>query len=306
MNSYVIGILSSLTALIVSVLSAYAAFVVIYGRARRKRLKFFGLTPSDRNIAIRISGFAIGNFVSEDQSLHVVDGDGADVLEYRAALRLASELATGGLLESLSSTFHSIGFRSLPRKLTVDIDVQLDHELPDTNAIVTLGSGISNRLSEDYIRRAGEIELRMVLDEDGNPLTSSNGSKVRDVISMKPHEVVLGNRSELKVGSSEHHRDWAFIQRFRERTDRNVARTVVTCSGLGRGGTVGSATWLTEHWDVVAEYWDDLSKHSPERDSFVIVLSWFTRDFATEPPQSDIAVAWPHDWPEFANSFVGR
>jgi hypothetical protein len=38
MNSYVSGILSSLTALIVSVLSAYAAFVVIYGKADLRKL----------------------------------------------------------------------------------------------------------------------------------------------------------------------------------------------------------------------------------------------------------------------------
>lgn len=295
-NNYVIGILSSLTALVISVFAAYVAFATVYGAKRRKRLRFFGIKPSDHTLAIRISGFAIATTRSEDEQLHVVDGDGADVMEYRSALRLATELTNGGALENVSSFFHSVGFRSLPRKLTVDIDVQLDHELPDSNAIVTLGSGIVNRLSDDYVRKAGIVELRAVFDEHGQPRTLANGSKVRDVVVTKPADVVLGNREQRRDGAPDHHREFAFIQRYSERVNHQVIRTVVTCSGLGRGGTAASVRWLIEHWDAVADYWSATAKRAPEADAFVIVLGWFTRDAATEPPQSDLAVLWPRDW----------
>ena len=306
MNNYVIGILSSLTALVISVLVAYGAFAAVFGRKRRNRLRFFGISPTDHSLAIRISGFAIGTTQSENSQWHVVEGDGADVMEYRSALRLASAITNGGVLENVSSFFHSVGFRSLPRKLTVSIDVQLDHELPDSNAIVTLGSGIVNRLTDDFVRKAGVIELREVTDENGAARTLANGSKVRDVVITKPTEVVLGNREQRKIGAPEYHREFAFIQRYSERVNHQVTRTVVTCSGLGRGGTAASAAWLTEHWDEVVNYWNATSKGSPQVDAFVIVLGWFVRDFAIEPPQSELVVLWPRDWSAKTPSVFGR
>lgn len=296
MDSYVIGILSSLTALVISVFVAYIAFVAVYGAKRRKRLQFFGLKPSDHSLAIRISGFAIGTVRSEDSQVHIVEGDGADAMEFRSATRLAAELSNGGALENLSSFFHSVGFRNLPRKLAVDIDVQLDHEVPAATAIVTLGSGIVNRLSDDYLRKAGVVELRIVTDDSGAPRRLANGSRVRDIVITKPVEVVLGNREQYREGAPDFHREFAYIQRYSEPINHEVTRTVVTCSGLGRGGTAASVRWLTEHWDAVADRWSATTSSSKEGETFVIVLGWYTRDAATEPPQSDLAVVWPRDW----------
>ena len=300
MANYVIGILSSVSAILILGLIAFALNVLVFRRRHGNARRFLGLGTFDDHVDVLVSSISVKEFTDVNGSTHRVRADVVDYQELAEVYRLTSYLRGPRHSKWLDGLFAAVGIGG--RQMETDFDVKpapdSDHHLGTSTILV--GSEAFNPIVRSIHKdRSVARIVRTEQRHDRVALSDAFGSTFHVLLPPDRDQSPYEGREIVNPRNLLERRELALVQKI-VRRDGGRARTTVILAGFGAGGTVAATRFISGHWDKI---------HLMDRvypNGFDIVLAWWSPNTYYVPEDHQIEVLHPPTWPHSAHEVNHR
>lgn len=300
MAGFLIGILSSLAAVILVAATSYAVGTYIYVRHQRAVKSTLGLSKNQNEVIIAASAMSVRTVTDIGGKTHRLKGSLVDLGEVKAAETLAAFIRQDLLSSKIAATLAQLGFPGRHQTMSVSIESSelfLDRKL--SRPTVLLGSGVFNPLVKDLHQDRSVARIVDKTGEDDDPLMfATDGPRMREVLLPGETSTSFFGRERFRLSPKSkdrvEYRDLALVQKIAPyRVDRQTNSGAVTktfvLAGLGSGGTKAAIHFFVDNFELVQV----LDKEHPA--GFAVVLGWWTENFSDIPDATSIEILYPYD-----------